>query len=311
MDLPGTEFLAATGADGRAQMSLPRAVDARSGRRPTLPPCRATSIALPRRCVRFGVAPGAQAGSERIKSRRQGDRGRTRRRRPACSPGLVAARDTRPSSGLVPCLVGRRGPPGGELCSLELRQRHPEAQYLYTHFSPSAEGLARRLPVDIADYLPYDLPGNHHTAAHRAPAPDLLVFAKLDLGRAGHPGRRRRRDRGAGGGNRPRRGADASAGPLGRLFAPATRRLRPPARSPTRTRPVWPGSGAQPADPAPRATRVSTACRRRSGRCRRRIRSLALGGGSHPGSGVHLAAGRGCGPSRLRCGHGRLSPRRG
>src|SRR5918994_6717204 len=26
---------------------------------------------------------------------------------------------------------------------LELRRLHPEAQYLYTHFSPSAEGLAR------------------------------------------------------------------------------------------------------------------------------------------------------------------------
>ena len=62
----------------------------------------------------------------------------------------------------------------------ELRRLLPAAQYVYTHFSPSAEGLARRLPVDVADYLPYDLPG----AASRlldALAPDLLVFAKLDL----------------------------------------------------------------------------------------------------------------------------------
>jgi 3-deoxy-D-manno-octulosonic-acid transferase len=63
---------------------------------------------------------------------------------------------------------------------LELQQLHPEGQYLYTHFSPSAETLARRMPVDAADYLPYDVP------AVIAPllaelSPDLLVFAKLDL----------------------------------------------------------------------------------------------------------------------------------
>ena len=63
---------------------------------------------------------------------------------------------------------------------LELRRLVPGAQLVYTHFSPSAEPLSRRLPVDAADYLPYDLPG----AAERllgALAPDLLVFAKLDL----------------------------------------------------------------------------------------------------------------------------------
>jgi 3-deoxy-D-manno-octulosonic-acid transferase len=63
---------------------------------------------------------------------------------------------------------------------LELRRLHPEAQYLYTHFSPSAEGLARRLPVDTADYLPYDLPATIRPLL-TALAPDLLVFSKLDL----------------------------------------------------------------------------------------------------------------------------------
>lgn len=63
---------------------------------------------------------------------------------------------------------------------LELRQRHPDAQYVYTHYSPSAEGLARRLPVDVADFLPYDLPAaaDHLLDALR---PTLLVFSKLDL----------------------------------------------------------------------------------------------------------------------------------
>jgi 3-deoxy-D-manno-octulosonic-acid transferase len=51
---------------------------------------------------------------------------------------------------------------------------------VYTHFSPSAEPLARRLEVDASDYLPYDRPA----AVDRlldALLPDLLVFAKLDL----------------------------------------------------------------------------------------------------------------------------------
>ncbi len=63
---------------------------------------------------------------------------------------------------------------------LVLRRIHPDAQYVYTHYSPSAEPLARRLPVDAADYLPYDLPA---TAEHLlgALAPSLLVFSKLDL----------------------------------------------------------------------------------------------------------------------------------
>jgi 3-deoxy-D-manno-octulosonic-acid transferase len=62
----------------------------------------------------------------------------------------------------------------------ELRRRCPDAQYVYTHFSPSAAPLAKRLPVDVADYLPYDLPQPVETLLHWL-APDLLVFSKLDL----------------------------------------------------------------------------------------------------------------------------------
>jgi 3-deoxy-D-manno-octulosonic-acid transferase len=62
----------------------------------------------------------------------------------------------------------------------ELRGRCLTAQYVYTHFSPSAVSLARRLPVDIADYLPYDLPGPVEMLLGSL-APDLLVFSKLDL----------------------------------------------------------------------------------------------------------------------------------
>ncbi len=61
-----------------------------------------------------------------------------------------------------------------------LRRRHPDWQYLYTWFSPSAEALGRRLPVDAADYLPYDLSSNVN-ALLDALRPDVLAFSKLDL----------------------------------------------------------------------------------------------------------------------------------
>jgi 3-deoxy-D-manno-octulosonic-acid transferase len=62
----------------------------------------------------------------------------------------------------------------------DLRLLRPDCQIVYTHFSPSAEGLAGRLEVDVADYLPYDLPGAADRLL-RALEPDVLVFAKLDL----------------------------------------------------------------------------------------------------------------------------------
>jgi 3-deoxy-D-manno-octulosonic-acid transferase len=62
----------------------------------------------------------------------------------------------------------------------ELRRQVPACQIVYTHFSPSAEPLARRLSVDVADYLPYDAPSTVERVLD-ALAPDLLVFAKLDL----------------------------------------------------------------------------------------------------------------------------------
>jgi 3-deoxy-D-manno-octulosonic-acid transferase len=61
-----------------------------------------------------------------------------------------------------------------------LRLIRPDCQIGYTHFSPSAEGLAGRLDVDVADYLPYDLPSAADRLL-RALEPDVLVFAKLDL----------------------------------------------------------------------------------------------------------------------------------
>jgi 3-deoxy-D-manno-octulosonic-acid transferase len=58
--------------------------------------------------------------------------------------------------------------------------RHPEAELIYTHYSPSAVTLAQRLPVAWAGFLPYD---RRQDVARMLDAlhPDLLVFTKLDL----------------------------------------------------------------------------------------------------------------------------------
>jgi 3-deoxy-D-manno-octulosonic-acid transferase len=61
-----------------------------------------------------------------------------------------------------------------------VRQRHPEIQLAYTHFSPSAESFARSLDVDFHDYLPFDTEGNAR-AALDALRPTAIVFSKLDV----------------------------------------------------------------------------------------------------------------------------------
>ncbi|HTK55220.1 MAG TPA: glycosyltransferase N-terminal domain-containing protein [Gemmatimonadales bacterium] len=61
-----------------------------------------------------------------------------------------------------------------------LRTARPGWQLAYTHFSSSAEALARRVPADIADYLPYDTP-EAAEALLDILRPTALVFTKLDL----------------------------------------------------------------------------------------------------------------------------------
>lgn len=60
------------------------------------------------------------------------------------------------------------------------KRRHPDWQYAYTHFSPSAAEFAKSLPVDIATYLPYDVTADVE-AALQALQPSAVVFTKLDL----------------------------------------------------------------------------------------------------------------------------------
>jgi 3-deoxy-D-manno-octulosonic-acid transferase len=61
-----------------------------------------------------------------------------------------------------------------------LRARHPEWQLAYTFFSPSAERLARTLPVDVTDYVPLDRPGQVNAVLELL-EPAALVFSKLDV----------------------------------------------------------------------------------------------------------------------------------
>jgi len=67
-----------------------------------------------------------------------------------------------------------------EAVLLRLRRDHPGWQVAYTYFSPSAEGLASRQPCDVAEALPWDIPGDVD-AALDALRPNALVFSKLDL----------------------------------------------------------------------------------------------------------------------------------
>jgi 3-deoxy-D-manno-octulosonic-acid transferase len=150
-------------------------IDARPGRR-DIAPMPSTSWGY-RAAVRIGAALAPAIG---LVDRKVGDGHRQRRGAAArLSAWAAGARDTtRPLAWFHAASVGEGLQ--AESVLLELRRLVPRCQLVYTHFSPSAEPLARRLTVDAADYLPYDLP----EAADQLLAtldPDLLVFSKLDL----------------------------------------------------------------------------------------------------------------------------------
>jgi 3-deoxy-D-manno-octulosonic-acid transferase len=130
-----------------------------------------------RAAVRLGAAFGSVAGLFDAKLR-TGDRGRRAAGGRLGSWGLTRRDRSRPLVWFHASSVGEGLQ--AESVLLELRRIRPDCQLAYTHFSPSATHLARRLPVDVADYLPYDLPGEAERLLD-ALAPDLLVFSKLDL----------------------------------------------------------------------------------------------------------------------------------
>jgi 3-deoxy-D-manno-octulosonic-acid transferase len=62
----------------------------------------------------------------------------------------------------------------------EFRTRHPEAQIVYTFYSPSAERFASLIGADFTDYLPFD---TVHAAESVISSlqPTAIVFSKLDV----------------------------------------------------------------------------------------------------------------------------------
>jgi 3-deoxy-D-manno-octulosonic-acid transferase len=130
-----------------------------------------------RTVVRLGVAlaPAAGVFSPRL-------RAGIRARREAGDRLLEWARlqrdDTRPTVWFHAASVGEGLQ--AEAVLTRLRRLQPDCQIVYTHFSRSAEQLARKLDADANDYLPYDLPANVDRLLG-ALEPELVVFAKLDL----------------------------------------------------------------------------------------------------------------------------------
>ena len=61
-----------------------------------------------------------------------------------------------------------------------LLARAPGTQSVFTHFSPSAEALAARMPTDVAGTLPWDVEGEAGRAVEWV-RPDVLVFTKTEV----------------------------------------------------------------------------------------------------------------------------------
>lgn len=61
-----------------------------------------------------------------------------------------------------------------------LRERRPDLQWAYTHFSPSAAAFAQRTIADFRDYLPFDSAHDMRLAV-AALQPSALIFSKLDV----------------------------------------------------------------------------------------------------------------------------------
>lgn len=60
-----------------------------------------------------------------------------------------------------------------------LRERLPDLQIAFTHFSPSAERFAARVGADVADYLPWDLPDDAARAL-AALRPNAIAWVRTE-----------------------------------------------------------------------------------------------------------------------------------
>jgi 3-deoxy-D-manno-octulosonic-acid transferase len=124
-----------------------------------------------------GSGPDTEAGDQGSKLAR-GLEGRRRERERFARWAAEARNSERP-------LVWLHAPSVGEGLQARvvleaLQEASPGLQSAYTHFSPSAEGLARRMPADVSGYLPWDTRPASRTALE-ALRPDLLAFTKTEV----------------------------------------------------------------------------------------------------------------------------------
>jgi 3-deoxy-D-manno-octulosonic-acid transferase len=63
---------------------------------------------------------------------------------------------------------------------IRFREQHPNAQVVFTYFSPSAERFAQTVGADFTDYLPFDTASNAARAIEII-RPTAIVFSKLDV----------------------------------------------------------------------------------------------------------------------------------
>ncbi len=122
-----------------------------------------------------GAAPLLGRGSSKLA---RGIRGR------ADAPGVLLAWASQHRDRTRP-LVWLHAPSVGEglqarAVAEALAAERPDVQLVFTHFSPSAEALAARMPVDAAGYLPWDLPGPSRRVLD-ALAPSVLAFTKTEV----------------------------------------------------------------------------------------------------------------------------------
>ena len=194
-----------------------------------------------------------------------------------------------------------------ESVMLELRRLLPDAQYVYTHFSPSAEPLARQASGGRGRLSPLR-PARLRGASARRAAPDTARLCQArSLARARHAGGQPRGPGGHGGrhrqpGQRPAQLAGENRAPRGLPGGGLRRRrLR---------------RGCRTAGPARRGAdriqvlgdpRSDSVLHRVGGGGPRTIRCFDSGRRADPGGRVHLAGRRGRAARRIRPGARRAS----
>jgi 3-deoxy-D-manno-octulosonic-acid transferase len=136
----------------------------------------ATSL-LYRGLIRCGVALAPELGRSRPKVR-AGSRGREGVVQRLAAWARTQRDPARPLLWMHAASVGEGLQ--AEAVLEELRPAHPEWQTAFTYFSPSAAPFATQLPVDVADYLPWDRRADVDAVLEEL-KPSALVFSKLDL----------------------------------------------------------------------------------------------------------------------------------